>query len=474
MELEAIIGLEIHVEMNTKSKMFSCSRVDFGCEPNTCTDPNDLAFPGALPTVNKQAVINGIRVAHALHMNIDDLLVFDRKNYFYSDLPKGYQITQNFRPLGTNGYLTIKTHNGEKRIGIQRLHLEEDACKQIHSSDYTYLDFNRHGIPLIEIVSEPDIKNGEEAAKYVEKIRSIVTYLGVSEGKMEEGNLRVDLNLSMKRSDDNQFGTKVEIKNINSINNIEKAIDYEIERQSSIILSGKTVKQETRRYNDSKKTTEKMRDKEDSVDYKYFVEPDIVPIKLSKEFIEDAINSSPELADFKVERYISLGVNEYNSLLLIHDRKVSQYFEDALKTECSPELLANWIVGDVQSYLNKYNIGIDSFPVSSENLGELIRLIEKEIINNNQARLVFEIMIQTNEKPEKIIKDNSLYQEKNESVLLSFIRDVLKNNPQSVIDYHAGKQRAFSYLVGQVLKASGGKANPSLTSKLMLEELQRR
>ncbi len=474
MELEAIIGLEIHVEMNTKSKMFSSSRVDFGCEPNTCTDPNDLGFPGAFPTVNKQAVINAIRVCNALHMEIDDLLVFDRKNYFYSDLPKGYQITQNFRPIGKNGYLTIKTKNVDKKIGIQRLHLEEDAGKQIHYSDYSLVDFNRSGIPLIEIVSLPDIKNGEEAAKYVEKIRSIVTFLGVSDGKMEQGNIRVDLNVSIKRSDKEGFGTKVEIKNLNSLTNLEKAIDYEIDRQKNLILNGKEVKKETRRYSEEKRFTVMMRVKEDSIDYKYFTDPDIVPIRLSKEFISDAINSSPELADSKVERYVSMGVNEYNSLLLTHDRAISSYFEDGLKTKCSPELLANWIIGDVQSYLNKTKTEIKDFPITSENLGELITLIQKKVISNNQAREVFEIMIQTKEKPDTIITNKCLTQESDENVLLSFIRDVLKNNPQSVIDYHAGKQRAFSYLVGQVIKASQGKANPSLTSKLLLEELQRR
>ena len=293
MNFEAIIGLELHVEMKTKSKLFSSAPVSFGAEPNTKTLPFDMAFPGSMPILNKQAVINAIRVCNALNMTIDDELWFDRKNYFYSDLPKGYQITQQRRPIGSNGYLVA---DGNK-INIERLHLEEDTCKQLHSGNYTYLDFNRAGVPLLEIVSKPEIRNGKEAMTFVEKIRSIVTFLDVSNGKMEEGSLRCDVNISLRPIGQKSFGTKVEIKNLNSLANIQKAIDYEIKRQESLLLSGGHVKQETRRFDETTKKTVLMRVKTDEIDYKCFTEPNILPLKLSKEFIETAIKTSPQLAE---------------------------------------------------------------------------------------------------------------------------------------------------------------------------------
>ena len=300
MNFEAVIGLEIHVEMNTKSKMFSSAPVRFGVEPNTCVAPFDVAFPGTMPTVNKQAVINAIRACHALHMNIDDELWFDRKNYFYSDLPKGYQITQRNRPIGKEGYLDIETSLGKKRIHFERLHIEEDACKQIHYKDYTLLDFNRAGKSLIEMVSKPEINSAKEALKVVEKIRSIVTFLGVSTGKMEEGTLRCDVNVSLRPIGSTVLGFNVELKNINTLNNIYRAIEFEIKRQKASLLSGEPVKKETRRFDEIKKETVVMRDKNEDVDYKYFIEPNIPPIKLSSEFIKEAIESSPELAEKKL------------------------------------------------------------------------------------------------------------------------------------------------------------------------------
>ena len=474
MKLEPIIGLEIHVQMKTNSKMFSNAPVSFGKAPNTCMSLNDMAFPGTMSTVNKQAVINGIRMCNALHMEIDDLLVFDRKNYYYDDLPKGYQITQQYRPIGKNGYLTIKSNGEEKKIRIQRLHLEEDACKQIHYSDYSLLDFNRNGIPLMEIVSEPDFKNGDEASLYVKEIRSIVSYLGVSTGKMEEGSLRVDLNVSIKQSDKAGFGTKVEVKNLNSIANIQKAIDYEIKRQSDLIESGKPVKQETRRFNESTKKTELMRVKEDSVDYKYFPDPDIAPIRLSKEFIESSICSSPELATDKANRYMSLGLNEYNSLLITEDKDISLYFDELIKTDCSITLLANWLNGEVTSYLNKNQISINEFPITPIELGRLVKYTESGTISNKQAREVFYEMINSNKTAEEIINNKGLSQENDENVILLKIGEVIDNNPQIINDFKQGKDKVIGYIVGQVMKATLGKANPTLTNKLTIEELKRR
>ena len=296
MNFEAVIGLEIHVEMKTKSKMFSSSANNFDAKVNENISPLDFAFPGTLPVVNKEAVRKAIRVCNALHMNIDKEIWFERKNYFYSDLPKGYQITQQFRPIGSDGYLLIDLENGEqKRINIERLHMEEDTCKQLHFRDYTLLDYNRAGVPLVEIVSRPEIKNGTEAMKYVEEIRNIVTYADVSDGKMEEGSLRCDVNISIMPCGSKTFGTKVEIKNLNSISNIQKAIDFEIQRQTKLILKGFKVEQETRRYDDAKKETVLMRKKTDAVDYKYFTDPNIAPILMSDEFVQDAIDTCPEL-----------------------------------------------------------------------------------------------------------------------------------------------------------------------------------
>ena len=474
MEFEAVIGLEIHVETKTISKMFSCGPVSFGADPNTNVNIVDMAFPGTMPRVNKQAVINAIRVSNALHMAIDDTVMFERKNYFYSDLPKGYQITQQFRPIGSNGYLIIQTSQGEKKIGIERLHMEEDTCKQLHSWDFSLLDYNRAGIPLIEIVSRPEMRSGEEAAKYVEKIRSIVSFLDVSDGKMEEGSLRCDVNISLREKGTEKFGTKVEIKNLNSLANIQKAIDFEISRQSIILDYGGIIEQETRRFDEGSKETVLMRVKTDAVDYKYFTEPNIAPIKLSKDFIEEAIKTSPELAEVKLERYKKLGLNEYDSSLLISNKETSNYFDSGLSSGCNPKLLANWVIGDVQSYLNKNEIEIKDFPVSASRLGELIKLVEKGEVSNKQARDVFAKMIESGKDASLLIKELGLSQVSNEEDLKAIISEIIDANPQVVSDYKAGKDRAIGFVVGQVMKKTQGKANPALANKLVLEEINRR
>lgn len=474
MEFEAVIGLEIHVEMKTNSKMFSSGPVSYGEDPNTKVNIVDMGFPGVMPVVNKQAVINAIRVSHALHMSIDDTIMFERKNYFYSDLPKGYQITQQFRPIGSNGYLVLNTSQGEKKIGIERLHMEEDTCKQLHSWDFSLLDYNRAGIPLIEIVSRPDIRTGEEAAKYVEKIRSIVSFLDVSDGKMEEGSLRCDVNISLREKGTDKFGTKVEIKNLNSIANIQKAIDFEISRQSIILDFGGVIEQETRRFDEGSKETVLMRVKTDAVDYKYFTEPNIAPIKLSKEFIEEAIKTSPELAEVKLERYKKLGLNDYDSSLLIADKDVSNYFDDASKSGANPKLLANWVIGDVQSILNKKGISIKEFKISPSYLAELVLLIEQGKVSNKQAREMFAKMLENPVSPKKLLEESGTSLISDEETLKAIVKEVVDANEQSVIDYKNGKDRALGFIVGQIMKKTQGKANPGLASKLALEEINRR
>ena len=472
MNFEAVIGLELHVEMKTKSKMFSSAPVTFGNEPNTNVAPFDMAFPGTMPTVNKQAVINAIRVSHALHMNIDNELWFDRKNYFYSDLPKGYQITQENRPIGSNGYLEIETQQGNKKIGIERLHLEEDTCKQIHYKDRTLLDYNRAGIPLVEIVSKPEIKTGEEAMKYVEKIRSIVSFLDVSDGKMEEGSLRCDVNVSIMPVGSKKFGTKVEIKNLNTLANIKRAIDYEIKRQQKILLSGQLVQQETRRFDETIRKTVLMRVKTDVIDYKCFTEPNILPIKLSKGFIDNAINTSPELAEEKYKRYRSIGLNEYDSNLLISNKDNCEYFDRVVKAGGNAKLAANWILVDIQAILKKKDMSIREFSIGPEHLATLLIAIQDGKVSNKQARGIFKKMLEGNQKPESLINELGKTLLSDENELKGIVKDVLDENPQSIEDYKKGKDRAVGYLVAQVMKKTNGKANPALTNQLIIKEIK--
>ena len=476
MEFEPVIGLEIHVELKTKSKMFSNAPVAYGKEPNTLCAPLDLGFPGTLPTVNKEGVVYAIRVCNALHMKIDNELHFDRKNYFYSDLPKGYQITQDRRPIGSEGYLEIEVDGKVKRIGIERLHIEEDTCKQLHFPAFTLLNYNRAGTPLIEIVSKPELRSGEEAMKYVEKIRSIVVFSGVSDGKMEEGSLRVDTNVSIRPKGSNTFGTKVEVKNINSINYVQKAIDFEVNRQAKLLEEGKEILQETRRYDDKKNETISMRLKTDSVDYKYFPEGNITPIKLSDEFIKNAIESCPELAESKKSRYINEhGLNDYDASLLVSEKAVSDYYDEATKFSKAYKLLANWINVDVAAYLNKNIISIAEFPLSPEKLASLVKMVESSEVNSNQAREIFAKMLEDGIDAKKAKEALGITSQISD---LSFIKDaveaVLAENPQAIIDYKEGKGRALGFLVGQIMKKTQGKINPKLTSDILVEELKKR
>ncbi len=476
MPFEAVIGLEIHIELKTKTKMFSSAPVNYGDEPNTNVVPYDFAFPGTMPTVNEGAVISALRLCNALHMEIDRDLCFDRKNYFYSDLPKGYQITQRFRPIGKGGYLFIKDKEGnEKKIELEELHLEEDTCKQLHSYDCTLIDYNRAGVPLIEIVSKPDLRSSEEAMNYINEIRSIVSFLDVSDGRMEEGSLRCDVDISVREIGSKEFGTKVEIKNLNSIANVGEVLNYEFLRQVKCLETGEPILQETRRFDETLRQTVGMRSKEDSVDYKYYPEPNIIPIHLSEDFVTRAVESSPELASVKLARYKENGLSDYNASILISDKDTSVYFDEIVKNGVSYKLAANWVIGDIYSILNKDDIRITSFRVSPLQMAKIISLIERNEINNKQAREIFAKLYEDNTLSiEDLSKAFNQEMISDTSELTKIINEVLDENPQSIADYKAGRDKALGYLMGQVMKKTQGKVNPKDTNKLLLDELLRR
>lgn len=475
MNYEVIIGLELHVETKTNTKMFSSASTQFDAAPNTNVDITDMAFPGTLPTVNKKAVENAIMLSHALNMNIDHELHFDRKNYFYSDLPKGYQITQDRRPIGSNGYLDIETSTGIKRIAIERLHMEEDTAKQFHLNDATLIDYNRAGLPLVEIVTKPDIRSGEEAMAFVESIREIVTFLDVSDGKMEEGSLRCDVNISLRPVGSKVFGTKVEVKNLNSISNVGKVVDTEIKRQAEIYDSGKKVLSETRRYDDGAKTTIAMRLKEGGVDYKYFPEGNIYPITLSTTFVDSVINRMAELPSVKKARYFDeykLGTHEVG--VLLQNKGLTLYFDEVTKYTKNYKLLINWVIGEVSEYLNKNDKTVETLALSPQNMANLVNLIDKGALSNSQARELFAHIVVSNEDAETKAKALNLVQVSDEGFILAVINKVIDENIHVIDDIKAGKDRALGFLVGQVMKQTGGKVNPALANKLMREEILKR
>jgi len=474
MNFEAIIGLEIHVEMKTKSKMFSTAPIDFKAEANTLIAPLDIAFPGTMPRVNKEAVKNAIRVANALHMEIDHELWFDRKNYFYSDLPKGYQITQQARPIGKEGYLEIEVDGVKKRCDIERIHMEEDTCMQHHFSDYTLLDYNRAGIPLIEIVSKPVLRSGTEARKYVEKIREIVTFSNVSDGKMEEGSLRCDVNVSIRPYGVEKFGTKVEVKNINSLAHIEKAIDFEIKRQSELLLLGQKVQQETRRYDEAKKETVLMRVKTEAADYKYFTEPNIAPIKIDDSFIQNAIDTCPELYDQKYDRFVkNYTLNPTDIKILLSNVDYANYYDSCAKYTSNYQNLANFIISSVLGYLNKQALDIKDFKVESKYIAELVDLLKNKEINSTQGADIFSKVVKENKSPIKIKEETGASLISDENKILSLIQEVIAANPTLPSDFKAGKTRAQGFVMGQIMRKTGGKIDPAVANKLIVQELNK-
>lgn len=475
MNFETVIGLEVHCELKTKSKMFSGAPVTFGQAPNTNVNIIDLGMTGAMPVLNKAGVEFAIRVCSALHMDIDELVCFDRKNYYYSDLPKGFQITQDRHPIGRNGTMNIEVNGQKQVVEIERLHMEEDTAKQLHFDDYSLIDYNRAGIPLIEIVTKPTIRSGAAAAAYLEKLRQILLFTEVSDAKMEEGSMRCDVNVSIRPFGSDKFGTRTEIKNLNSISNVQKAIEYEVARQEKVLISGGEVLQETRRYDEDKKETVVMRAKGDAVDYKYYPEPNILPIRLDHQWVEDIIAKIPEMPESRVERYI----NEYqipktDALILVATKEVSDFFEAVIKQTKHYKIACNWILGEVQAYLNKHNLIITETKMSPEYLAKMINFIQDGTISSKQGKKVFEILMKEGKDPEVIIEENHMKQISSPEELTVIINEVLDANEQSIEDYRNGKDRAVGFLVGQIMKKTGGQANPAVTNKLLVQLLKQR
>lgn len=474
MNFETIIGIEIHCELKTKTKMFSGAPIEFGAEPNTCVNEVDLGMPGILPCVNKQAVASAIKACTAMHCDVDPLVKFDRKNYYYSDLPKGFQITQQFYPIGSGGYVDIEVDGKEKRIRLNRIHMEEDTAMQHHTADGTYIDFNRAGTPLIEIVSEPDMRNGKEAQAYVDKLRSNLYYLGVSDVKMEEGSLRCDVNVSIRPYGTDLMGVKSEIKNLNSISSIQKAIDYEAKRQSELILSGKQVEQTTRRYDDKSGKTILMRKKEGNVDYKFFPEPNIFPIKLDEKWVKEIQENLPELPDQRKQSYMDkYGLNSYDAEQLVLMKELSDFYNEVVKNTKEYKLAANWVLVDLLGALNKQNKSITESKIKPEHLAELIEMIQSKEISGKQAKVIFEEVL-NGKDPKAVAEAKGMKQLSDSSLISELVKKALDNNPKSIEDYKNGKDRAVGFLVGQVMKLSKGQANPAMTSKLIIEELKKR
>ncbi len=473
MNFEVIIGIEIHLELKTKTKMFSSSPVSFAQMPNTCVNEIDLGHPGVLPCVNKEAVACAIRACHAFGCTIDPLVKFDRKNYYYSDLPKGFQITQQFHPIGSNGFIEIDTEKGPKKIRLNRMHMEEDTAKQFHNTDETLIDFNRAGTPLLEIVSEADIRSGKEAAAYVEKMRSVLYYLGVSDVKMEEGSMRCDVNISLRPYGYEGFGTKAEIKNLNSVSNVQKAVEYEISRQTEILLNGGEIVQETRRYDEEKKATISMRKKEGSVDYKYFPEPNIFPILLDQAWIESIIENINELPTQRKERYLNYGLSEYDASVLVSNKHLSDFYDLVLEHTKEYKLAANWVITDVLAGLNKMNATIEDNTLNPKYLADMIEMIVKQEISSKQAKEVFEAILE-NQDPKVVVEKRGMKQVSDTGAIEKMIEEVLDENPQSVVDFKNGKDRAVGFIVGQVMKKSKGQANPAMTNKMVQEALLKR
>lgn len=475
MNFETIIGLEVHVELKTKSKIFCGCSTEFGAPPNTHTCPICLGHPGVLPVLNKEAVELAMRAAMALNCEIATDTKFDRKNYFYPDNPKAYQISQYDQPIGRNGYIEIEVNGKKKRIGITRLHLEEDAGKLTHHDDGSLVDFNRVGTPLIEIVSEPDIRSPEEAYAYLEKLKAIMQYTGVSDCKMEEGSLRCDANLSLRPYGQEAFGTKTELKNLNSFNFVQKGLEYERDRQARILLSGGVIRQETRRFDEATKTTVLMRVKEGSEDYRYFPEPDLVKLHIDDAWKERVRAQIPELPDARKARYINeLGLPAYDAMVLTQSKDVSDFFEATIAAGADAKQASNWIMGEVMAYLNAEAKEITEVPLTPEALAKLIALIEKGTISSKIAKKVFKELMKNGGDPEKIVKEKGLVQISDEAQLREIILPILDANEQSIIDYKNGKDRALGFLVGEVMKKTRGQANPPMVNKIILEEISKR
>ncbi|AJY73836.1 Asp-tRNA(Asn)/Glu-tRNA(Gln) amidotransferase subunit GatB [Paenibacillus beijingensis] len=473
---ETVIGLEVHVELHTNSKIFCGCSTSFGAPPNSHTCPICLGHPGVLPVLNRQAVEYAMKAAMALNCTIADVSKFDRKNYFYPDSPKAYQISQYDQPIGEHGWIDIEVGGETKRIGITRLHLEEDAGKLTHVDGgfASLVDFNRVGTPLVEIVSEPDIRTPEEAKAYLEKLKAIMQYCDVSDVKMEEGSLRCDANISLRPWGQEKFGTRAELKNMNSFRGVQRGLEYEQWRQADILEGGGQVVQETRRWDDSQGKTFSMRGKEESHDYRYFPDPDLVRLHIDAEWKERVRATIPELPDARQARYAAeYDLPSYDAGVITSSKKLADFFEESLRYTKDAKAVANWIMGDLLGYLNSNNLDIDGVKVTGQGLGEMIGLLEKGTISSKIAKTVFKSMLETGKLPQQIVEEQGLVQISDEGAILAIVDRIVEANPQSVEDYKAGKQKAIGFLVGQVMKESKGKANPGLVNKLLAERLNK-
>ncbi|MCA1294468.1 Asp-tRNA(Asn)/Glu-tRNA(Gln) amidotransferase subunit GatB [Paenibacillus sp. alder61] len=472
---ETVIGLEVHVELHTKTKIFCGCSTEFGAPANTHTCPVCLGHPGVLPVLNRQAVDYAMKAAMALNCEIGDVSKFDRKNYFYPDSPKAYQISQYDQPIGENGYIDIEVDGRTKRIGITRLHLEEDAGKLTHvDGGYASLvDFNRVGTPLVEIVSEPDISSPEEARAYLEKLRAIMQYCEVSDVKMEEGSMRCDANISLRPWGQKEFGTRAELKNMNSFRGVVRGLEYEQYRQAEILDEGGEVVQETRRWDEAQGKTFSMRGKEEAHDYRYFPDPDLVKIHIDQAWKDRIRASIPELPDARKARYTAeYGLPEYDAGVITSSKPLADLFENSLEYTSDAKAVSNWIMGDLLGYLNSNGLELPQVKLTGQGLGEMINLIEKGTISSKIAKTVFKEMLQSGKLPQQIVEEQGLVQISDEGAILEIVKEVVANNPASVQDYKAGKEKAIGFLVGQVMKQSKGKANPGLVNKLLVEVLK--
>ena len=472
---EVVIGLEVHAQVTSNSKLFSSSSTKFGAEPNTQVSLVDAAFPGMLPVINEFCVRQAIKTGIGLKAKINNKSVFDRKNYFYADLPQGYQISQYKYPIVGEGKVLLDMPYGQKEIGIERLHLEQDAGKSIHDIDpeSTMVDLNRSGVALMEIVSKPDLSSPEEVNVYIKKLRSIMRYLGTCDGNMQEGSLRADVNVSVKKQGEEKLGTRCEIKNVNSIKFMQMAIIYEANRQVDLLDDGKLIDQETRLFDTKKNETRSMRSKEDAHDYRYFPDPDLLPLEVTNDLIDKIKKEIPELPDEKKKRFIEkFNLTSYEATILVSDIETSKYFEEVIK-DSDIKLATNWITGELFALLNEKNLEISKSPISSKNLSKLINLIKNGTISGKIAKTVFELMIESDKDPEIIVNEKGLKQESDPKELEKLIDNIIKDNHDKVNEYKSGKDKLFGFFVGQAMKVSGGKANPKLINEILKDKLSK-
>ena len=477
MNFETTIGLEVHVEMKTKSKAFSPAPVQYGAEQNTNTNVIDWGYPGVLPEVNKGALEFGMRAALALNCEITKDIHFDRKNYFYPDNPKAYQITQAQTPIGTNGWLEIELEDGsKKKIGIEEMHVEEDAGKNTHNPDgYSYVDLNRQGTPLIEIVSKPDIASPAEAYAYLTRLRQIIQFTGVSDVKMEEGSMRADVNISVRPIGSDKFGTKTEMKNLNSFEHVRKGLEYEAKRQQQVLLAGGKVQQETRRFDENTGETILMRVKEGASDYRYFPEPDLPPIHISDDWINEVKASIPEMPDKRRERYVNdWGLSDYDASVLTQTLEMSDFYNATVANGADPKLAANWLMVEVNAYLNANKLELGQTALTPAHLAGMIKLIQDETISSKIAKKVFKEIIANDTDPKAFVEAKGMVQLSDPAKLQPIIDEVLDNNEQSIEDFKNGKDRAVGFLVGQIMQKTRGKANPKVVNKLLMASLKER